>query len=105
MISIGSRSMAESVQHVLGISGGKDSATLALCMNRYYSDLDTNYYTCDTGKELKETYELIKKPNKVLKREISLFKSEEVIGDPFDYFLEKQKVFLPSANADGVLRN
>ena len=41
------------VNHVLGISGGKDSAALAIYLRRKYPELDVEFYTCDTGKELK----------------------------------------------------
>ena len=39
------------IRHLLGISGGKDSAALAIYMKDKYPDLDIEYYTCDTGKE------------------------------------------------------
>ena len=48
------------IRHLLGISGGKDSAALAVYMKDKYPLLDIEYYTCDTGMELDETYELIK---------------------------------------------
>ena len=51
--------MGGSVKHLLGISGGKDSAALALYLNKRHPDIDVEYYTCDTGKELQETYDLI----------------------------------------------
>ena len=47
------------IKHVLGISGGKDSAALAIYMREKYPQLDILYYYCDTGKELDETYQLI----------------------------------------------
>ena len=47
------------VRHVLGISGGKDSAALAIYVKQRYPNLDIEYYTSDTGKELDETYQLI----------------------------------------------
>ena len=47
------------VRHVLGISGGKDSAALAIYMKKNYPELDIEYYTSDTGRELDETYKLI----------------------------------------------
>ena len=52
--------MENKVKHVLGISGGKDSAALAIYLNDTYPSLDIEYYSCDTGKELDETYQLIK---------------------------------------------
>lgn len=47
------------VRHVLGISGGKDSAALAIYLNNNYPDLNIEYYFCDTGKELQETLDLV----------------------------------------------
>ena len=49
------------VKHVLGISGGKDSAALAIYLKNKYPTLDIDYYFCETGKELDETYELSRK--------------------------------------------
>lgn len=46
---------------ISGISGGKDSAALAIYLKDKYPTLDIEYYTCDTGKELDETYQLIEK--------------------------------------------
>lgn len=43
------------VRHVLGISGGKDSAALAIYMKSKYPDLNVEYYNTDTGCELTET--------------------------------------------------
>lgn len=42
--------MENKVRHVLGISGGKDSAALAIYLRNKYPDLDIEYYCCDTGK-------------------------------------------------------
>lgn len=91
------------VKHVLGISGGKDSAALAVYMSQKHSDIDIEYYTCDTGKELKETYDLIDKLNSILGKEIKLFKSIDVFNspekNPFDHFLAIYGGYLPSATA------
>lgn len=38
------------VRHLLGISGGKDSAALAIYMKSLYPSIDLEFYTCDTGK-------------------------------------------------------
>ena len=90
------------INHVLGISGGKDSAALAIYMNQNYPDLDINFYTCDTGKELKETYQLIDRLNSVLGRPITLYKSinseNTPIDNPFDHFLATSGGYLPSPN-------
>ena len=91
------------IKHVLGISGGKDSAALAIYMNNKYPEIDINFYTCDTGKELKETYDLIDRLNSVLGRPITLYKSIDSeftpIDNPFDHFLEASGGYLPSPMA------
>lgn len=91
------------IKHVLGISGGKDSAALAIYMSQKHPDVDVEYYTCDTGKELTETYDLINKLNSVLGKNIRLYKSIDEINspekNPFDHFLAMYGGYLPSATA------
>lgn len=88
------------VRHLLGISGGKDSAALAIYMKKKYPDLDIEYYTCDTGKELDETYQLIKNLENFLgKKIIELTGTENSNEDPFDHFLKMYGGYLPSSNA------
>lgn len=84
------------VQQVLGLSGGKDSAALALYMNKHYPELGVTYYTCDTGKELKETYELIDKLSDVLSSGVKVFNPKETSDNPFDFYFKKKNGFLPS---------
>lgn len=92
--------MSKKARHVLGISGGKDSAALALYMDIHYPELDIEYYFCDTGKELKETYDLIEKLNSRLKRKIMPLEAAHTSHkDPFDHFLSLYQGFLPSSNA------
>lgn len=91
------------IKHVLGISGGKDSAALAIYMSRKHPDVNVEYYTCDTGKELTETYDLINKLNSVLGKNIRLYKSIDELNspekNPFDHFLAMYGGYLPSATA------
>lgn len=42
------------VRHVLGISGGKDSAALAIYMKQKYPTLKVEYYNSDTGCDWKK---------------------------------------------------
>ena len=49
----------EPVKHVLGLSGGRDSAALAVYMRQHYPDLAIEYFFTDTGKELPEVYEYL----------------------------------------------
>lgn len=47
------------VRHVLGISGGKDSAALAIYLKDKYPNLHIEYYSSDTKCELDETIQFI----------------------------------------------
>jgi 3'-phosphoadenosine 5'-phosphosulfate sulfotransferase (PAPS reductase)/FAD synthetase len=93
----------DQVKHLLGISGGKDSAALSIYMSQMYPELDIEYYTCDTGKELKETYDLIGRLNSVLGKDIELYKSMDEdnspMKNPFDHFLAIYGGYLPSATS------
>ncbi len=91
--------MSKKVRHVLGISGGKDSAALAIYMHNNYPELDIEYYTCDTGKELNETYELIDRLEAYLgKTIIKLKASPDSSIDPFDHHYNVFGNYLPSSN-------
>lgn len=92
------------VKHVLGISGGKDSAALALYLRQYHPDLDVHYYTCDTGRELQETYDLVDRLEINLGKPIArLHAVKPKVDTPhestFDHFLELFGGFLPSSTA------
>ena len=77
--------MTNKVKHVLGISGGKDSAALAIYLYNKYPELNIDYYFCDTGKELDETYELIDKLESYFGKKIFLLKANQ---DYLLFFLE-----------------
>jgi len=88
------------VRHVLGISGGKDSAALAVYLKKKYPTLDIDYYTCDTGKELDETYQLIENLEGFLGKKITKLRAmENSHEDPFDHYLKMYGGFLPSSMA------
>lgn len=89
------------IRHVLGISGGKDSAALAIYLNKEYPQLDIEYYFCDTGRELDETYVLVEKLETVLNKKIIRLKAVEdsPAGAPFDHYLEVFGGYLPSTQA------
>lgn len=92
--------MVESVRHVLGISGGKDSAALAIYLRKKYPSLDIEYYFCDTGKELDETYQLIENLESFLGKKIDRRKAAaESSQEPFDHFYQLFGGYLPSSNA------
>ncbi|MGV3530570.1 MAG: hypothetical protein ACO1OO_16835 [Flavisolibacter sp.] len=86
------------VRHVLGISGGKDSAALAIYLKDNYPELDIEYYTCDTGKELQQTYDVIRSLEVYLEKKIIVLQAAEGSHlDPFDHILKKKGQFLPSS--------
>jgi 3'-phosphoadenosine 5'-phosphosulfate sulfotransferase (PAPS reductase)/FAD synthetase len=88
------------VRHVLGISGGKDSAALAIYMKTQYPSIDIEFYSCDTGKELDETYQLIKNLEVYLGIKINLLQAAQNSSeDPFDHFLKMYGGYLPSSTS------
>ncbi|KMQ61150.1 phosphoadenosine phosphosulfate reductase [Chryseobacterium sp. BLS98] len=88
------------VRHVMGISGGKDSGALAIYLFEKYPHLDIEYYFTDTGKELEETYELIRNiETHTGKKVIRIEAAEDSHEDPFDHFLKLYGGYLPSSNA------
>lgn len=88
------------VRHVLGISGGKDSAALAIYMKLNYPHLDIEYYTSDTGKELDETYQLIDNLESFLgKKILRLTGASNSPELPFDHFIKMYGGYLPSSNS------
>lgn len=92
--------MKNKVRHVLGISGGKDSAALAIYLFKQYPQLDIEYYTCDTGKELDETYQLIKNLQIYLGKKITVLEAaKKSHEDPFDHFLKLYGGYLPSSGS------
>jgi 3'-phosphoadenosine 5'-phosphosulfate sulfotransferase (PAPS reductase)/FAD synthetase len=85
-------------RHVLGISGGKDSAALAIYLKDAYPSLDIEYYFCDTGKELDETYALIQRLEVYLGKSIITLKAaEDSHITPFDHIIKYKGQFLPSS--------
>ena len=88
------------IRHVLGISGGKDSAALAIYMKNNYPDLDIEYYTSDTGRELDETYKLIDNLEVFLgKKILRIAATKDSPEEPFDHFLKLYGGYLPSATS------
>lgn len=82
-------------KHVLGLSGGKDSAALAIYMRDNYPELDIDYFFTDTGKELPEVYEYLSKLEGYLGKPILHINPNR----DFDFWLKQHKNFLPSAQA------
>lgn len=58
------------IRHIIPVSGGKDSAALALYMMKKYPQIDFEYVFTDTDCELPETYEYLKKLEAILGKKI-----------------------------------
>ena len=89
-------------KHVIGISGGKDSAALAIYLHERHPELDPIYYFCDTGKELDETYQLIENLEIYLGKKVTHLKSDDAKKtneNPFDYYYKAYRGYLPSSVA------
>ena len=87
--------MSQKEMHVLGLSGGKDSAALAIYMAQNHPEIDIQYFFTDTGEELPEVYSYLHKLQSLLngKEILNLSPKEE----NFEYWLKNYKHFLPSA--------
>ncbi len=84
--------MSKKVRHVLGLSGGKDSAALAIYLKQQNKNLNLEYFFCDTGVELPEVYTFLDK------LEIYLEKPIKRLGSKKDFFhhLKMHNGMLPS---------
>lgn len=90
----------DNVRHVLGISGGKDSAALAIYLSMNYPELPVEYYFMDTGKELDETYQFINDLEVFLGKTVTRLEAAKGSPvDPFDHYLTLYGGYLPSAQA------
>lgn len=78
------------MRHVCGISGGKDSSALAVYMREKVPDME--YFFCDTGAELPETYAYLAKLEVVLGKPIARLNSTR----GFDHYFEVFRGTLPS---------
>ena len=80
------------VKHVLGLSGGRDSAALAVYMRQNHPDYNIDYFFTDTGKELPEVYEFLVKLEGFLGQPILRLNPDR----DFDFWLKQFNNFLPS---------
>ena len=80
-------------KHVLGLSGGRDSAALAVYMRQHHPKLELEYFFTDTGKELPEVYEYLGRLEGFLGQPILRLNPDR----DFDFWLKQYNNFLPSA--------
>ncbi|MGW5266930.1 phosphoadenosine phosphosulfate reductase domain-containing protein [Microbispora sp. NPDC004025] len=86
-------------RHVLGISGGKDSSALAIYMRDRVPEME--YFFCDTGAELPETYEYLNRLEAALGKPIERLNSTR----DFDHWLEVYQGTLPSPQMRWCTKN
>lgn len=92
------------IRHILPISGGKDSAALAVYMCLNYPQISVEYVFCDSQCELPETYEYLNRLEKILGKVINrvtvfdLYDVEEKFTrNAFEFVLrERYGSYLPS---------
>lgn len=82
-------------RHVLGLSGGRDSAALAVFMRQNHPELDIDYFFTDTGKELPEVYEFLGRLEGFLGKPILRLNPDR----DFDFWLKQYSNYLPSPQA------
>ena len=96
-----------SIRHIVPVSGGKDSAALAIYMAQTYPQIPTEYVFCDTDAELPETYEYLDRLEALLGKPIHRINALDYMNvtrkpsrKAFDFVLnEMYSGFLPSPQA------
>ena len=91
--------MPESVRHICGISGGKDSSALAVYMRRRIPEME--YFFCDTGAELPETYEYLTRLEVILGKPVARLNASR----GFDHWFEVFRGALPSPQMRWCTKN
>ena len=79
-------------KHVLGLSGGRDSAALAVYMRQNNPEIQLEYFFTDTGKELPEVYEFLGRLEGFIGKPILRLNPDR----DFDFWLKQYNNFLPS---------
>lgn len=91
--------MGDAVRHICGISGGKDSSALAVHLRDTVQKLE--YFFCDTGAELPETYEYLTRLEAILGKPITRLNSQR----GFDHWFEVFRGTLPSPQMRWCTKN
>ena len=84
--------MKNAEKHVLGLSGGRDSAALAVYMRQKHPKLSIEYFFTDTGKELPEVYDYLGRLEGFLGKPILRLNPDR----DFDFWLKQYNDYLPS---------
>ena len=91
--------MASATRHICGISGGKDSSALAVYLRNQVPGME--YFFCDTGAELPETYEYLTRLEVVLGSPIVRLNAQR----GFDHWFEVFRGALPSPQMRWCTKN
>ena len=91
--------MSDSVRHICGISGGKDSSALAVYLRDTVPEME--YFFCDTGAELPETYEYLTRLQVILGKPIARLNASR----GFDHWFEVFRGTLPSPQMRWCTKN
>jgi 3'-phosphoadenosine 5'-phosphosulfate sulfotransferase (PAPS reductase)/FAD synthetase len=102
-----------SVRHVIPVSGGKDSAALAVYIRQKYPQIPAEYVFCDTDSELSETYDFLERLEALLGAKIHRINALDYARverkpsrNVFDFYLkEMYSGFLPSPQARWCTRH
>ena len=91
--------MAETIRQICGISGGKDSSALAIYLRDKVPEME--YFFCDTGAELPETYEYLTRLEVILGKSIVRLNAQR----GFDHWFEVFRGTLPSPQMRWCTKN
>jgi len=86
-------------RHICGISGGKDSSALAVHLRDRVPEME--YFFCDTGAELPETYEYLTRLEVILGKPIERLNAQR----GFDHWFEVFRGALPSPQMRWCTKN
>ena len=91
--------MPDPIRHICGISGGKDSSALAVYLRGTVPAME--YFFCDTGAELPETYEYLTRLQVILGKPITRLNASR----GFDHWFEVFRGTLPSPQMRWCTKN
>ena len=91
--------MADDTRHICGISGGKDSSALAVHLRGRVPQME--YFFCDTGAELPETYEYLTRLAVILGKPIARLNASR----GFEHWFEVFRGALPSPQMRWCTKN
>lgn len=91
--------MPDAIRHICGISGGKDSSALAVYLRETVPEME--YFFCDTGAELPETYEYLTRLQVILGKPITRLNATR----GFDHWFEVFRGTLPSPQMRWCTKN